>query len=70
MTSENMFINSTNFPETKHKLVVNDGRPIKARAATMGLPGRLMQINFLQTMKRIIGMGTCYQLNSMLNKRW
>ena len=38
MTSENMFINSTNFLETKHKLVVNDGKPIKARAAIMGLP--------------------------------
>ena len=37
MTSENMFINSTNFPETKHELIVNDGRPNKARAAIMGL---------------------------------
>ena len=41
MKSENMFVNSTNFPETKHKLVVNDWRPIKAMAAIMGLPGRL-----------------------------
>ena len=41
MTSENMFIYSTNFPETKHKIVVNDGRPIKSRAAIMALPGWL-----------------------------
>ena len=30
----------------------------------------LMQINFLQTLKRISGMSTRYQLDSMLNKRW
>ena len=32
--------------------------------------GDLMQINIFQTLKRITGMGTCYQLNSMLDKRW
>ena len=58
------FINSTNFPETKHKLVVNDGRPIMARAAVIVSQGDLMQINFLQTLKLITDMGICYQLNS------
>ena len=69
MTSENMFINSTNFPETKHKSVVNGGRPIKKGPLSWVSQGDLMQINFFQTLKRITGMGACYQLNSMLNKR-
>ena len=41
MTLENILINSTYFPETKHKLVVIDGRPNKAKAAIKGLPGLL-----------------------------
>ena len=49
MTSESMFINSTNFAETKHKLVANDGRPIKARAAIMGLPDNRMSPGRHQT---------------------
>ena len=69
ITSENMFIKGTNFPETKHGLVVNDGRPIKARAAVMGLSGRLDTNKFPSNPERIIGMGIYCRLNIMLNKR-
>ena len=69
ITSENMFMKGSKFPETKHRLVVNDGRPIKARAAVMGLPGRLDTFKFPSNPERIIGMGIYCRLNIILNKR-
>ena len=68
MTSVDMLINSTNFQETKHELVVDDGRLIKARATIMGLPGRLNANKFPSNPEQKTGMGTCYQLNIILNK--